>query len=224
MTISVRRLMGLVAAVAVAAALVQRWDFHRRGPASEKLLRPIIVYYDEGADHQYREARAGLKFAIDRSSYLPEDFAARAARLALLAIARLSNPPGAGPWWDAAISDLRGMRSDYDRFVHRGHASPSELDHYRRAALSLQLATYCAHLSEYYRRLRAEHRTAIPPSPPELEAERQALQATWRRTIRDPTFEFPTEPPWHLVPGTPRPRPKGKGIPADDPNQSARSF
>jgi hypothetical protein len=210
MTLSVRRLMVLVAAVAVAGALVQRWDYHRRGPASEKLLRPIIELNDQAADRERRSLPEGLRLAIYRSDYLAKDFAARVARLALLATVKPLTPPGAEPWWDAAISDLRGIRSDYDRFVHRDGISPSVLDNFRGEALSLQSAAYCTHLSDYYRRLLAEHRTAIPPLPPELEAERQALQAGVRRFSGDPTFELPAEPPWYLVPGTPRPKPKPK--------------
>jgi hypothetical protein len=217
MTISVRRLMGLVAAVAVAGALVQRWDYHRRGPASEKLLRPIIEYYDRASDYERPMQREGLRLAIYRSDYLAKDFAARVARLALLATVRPTTPPGAEPWWDAAISDLRGIRSDYDRFVHRNGISPSVLDNFRGAALSFQSAAYSVHMSQYYRRLLAEHRTAIPPLPPELEAERQALQAGVRRSSGDPTLEL-EEPPWFLVPGTPRPQRKYKwrGNPSPD--------
>ncbi len=207
---SLRRMMFGVAMFAVGAALAMKgfslWDFHRRAPASEKLLRPIIAEQDRLIKSNKIDEKESFRLVASRMRNTAKLSAARVIRIAWLISTKPMSLVSANKRLSCLMSDLRYLR-DVVRIVQsREPSSPSVLDNFRGGVMNARQVAYHTHLRDYYSRLLSEHRTVIPPLPPELAAEKRAVEADLQRVNNDPTFDLGEEPPWYLVPGTPKPK------------------
>ena len=193
---SLRWMLGLIALAALASAWACRdlliRELDRRGPISEKLLRPIINYHEYGIHSDLTCSQVNWKTAHGHLTGVWGHLAS---------IGRQARRTAA---WDP---------EPWSRWMFRAHARQEfgycriELDFARK---SLQLAEkqrlmmiYHGHMKAYYQRLRDEYRTELPPLSPEVVAERLALRDEIRRVENNPTFELEPEPLSTLLPGAP---------------------
>jgi len=199
---SLAMLMAAVAVVAVVITLALKaaaiQDYHRRAPASAKLLRPIVQYYARisESDREYQ----GNKFANARC--LIGNMVVQLAETLDYACVALYRPhddgPGMPTGWMSAETEFRTFLL-YPSFV---------CNDFRDAARYAEESAYHSRLRDYYQQLWDEHRTEISPWPRAMETERLARQETIRRIARDPTYDLNEDLPSDLDPYPNRPKRK----------------
>ena len=199
-TFSIRALIVGVAASAVMVfltlqALIVR-DYHRRGPASEKLLAPIIEY------HEIESARYQRYVQNDRS------MASESARGTLqgckaiewsswLVLMELEKPS------PLLVTGWRRLRN---HVVECSRSLKVMRDELREAALDEQWSNYHRHMKEHYVRLLEAHAVELPPPTAVEIAELEAIQAEILRTKGFKVTLKAGLPP-HLLPRASRPKP-----------------
>ncbi len=207
-TISVRRLLVCVAVVAGVLTLEREWDYHRRDPASEKLLRPIISDYEKQIAITRIEQKGHISTALTMSNSFAESFMFRMTNLACAVFDRPMTQDAVKQGWITAMIHLRAIRTNYSYFTEGRGFVLMVLNEYRSAAVRGREILYYIRLRDHFQRLRAEHRVAIPPLPPEFEAERRELEVELRQARGSSARVWPPDPYWFLPPGTPRPKVK----------------
>jgi len=188
--------VAVVSALAIKGAALQ--DYHRRAPASRKLLRPIVRYYARLSENDRQSQRNKFENAGD---LLCEMVVCLSKTLDYACIA-LYQPQDHGP---GMLTDWMSAKNEFHSFLQH---SSFVCDHLRNAVRYAEESAYHSRLRDYYGQLWDEHRTEIPPWPREWETERLARQETIRRIIRSPTYDLDEDLPSHLDPYPNRPKRK----------------
>jgi hypothetical protein len=206
-TVSLRSVLVVIAAVALILGaakqvLVSR-DLKRRGPASQKLLLPLIQFHGQQIEGYQLLEREELKLTRKRSRHFGEE-----ASRALRSVAR-----------DGRKFRLPQEVRDFGKYVRSlvvnppGHQGPTVLQNYQVSEWAARMVTYHNHMKAYYEKLLSELWTELPPNPSSLDEELKALTAEIQRINHIPTADLYLETAPHLRPGAPQPKPPPGGYP-----------
>jgi hypothetical protein len=188
-----------IAAVAFVLASGKRvllvWDFHRRSPASERLLRPLIEYHGKVADSYRATEQEELRLVRFRSQGIGKLFG-RAVRSVWRTAPQYPLPVEVQEFW----AFTRALAEH-----HPGNQGPTVLENYRDSVWASHMAAYHSHMRDHYTRLRAEHLTELPPMPAVLQAELRACETELRGNRDNPALDLYDETAPYLRPGAPKP-------------------
>lgn len=202
LTVTVRKLMVFVAVAAVVAFLTREGlavrDYSRQGPASEKLLKPLIAYHQMMRDSQRVEVQSNRAMADSLAGGAVREFKA-VVWPAWLAVRGAAIPrPG-------IESTGRGrVRDDVHAF---GLSLYFVRERLRDVSYHGRMEAYHGHMKEYYQGLLDAHVIELPPLPAAVVAERQAAGLELRRRWGQGKATLAPEPPPQLLPGAPKPKP-----------------
>ncbi len=196
---SLRQLLGVVVLAALASALAAKLisirDFHRNGPASEALFRPMIGWHEYGIHSDAACFRTNRGSGVNHLAEAREHLARGVREIRREGVAAFhSFGPG-------RLRHLNRWPFRYALIETR-----SAYDCFQLAAKQRLRGVHHVHMRDYYLRLWGEHRIEIPPLPPELVAERVALQAELRRIGGIPPLDLEPEPLPSFLPGAPKPK------------------
>jgi hypothetical protein len=201
--VSLRLLLVMIATLSLVFAAVKQalvsWDLHRRIPASQRLLLPLITWHELHAEGNRLSEREELKLVRSRSKRLGEEF-----RLAVRSMRRMDGSFRVPTEFRYFWKYLKSLTVNPP-----GHGGPTVLENYQTSVWNSHMATYHDHMKSHYEKLLSELWTELPPMPAALEAELRACEAEIRRIRHNPALDLYPETAPDLRPGAP----KAKAIP-----------
>ena len=205
LTIRLRTLILMAAAATLVAYLARQGlsirNYYRNGPASEKILKPLIDYHKVMRDDQQKRVQNQREMADRLARDAVQEFRAVAWSTWVAVICPERPRPGLDTGWGLVRSHLHesGLLLGYVR------------DRLRDASCHERMEKYHGRMRDYYRRLLEAHVVELPPLPAEELAELRDAEAQLRRVYGD-RFTL-LEPPPHLMPKAPKPNRRSSAPP-----------
>jgi hypothetical protein len=197
--ISLRLLLAGIAVFALGIRGFLIWDFHRRAPASEKLLRPLIEFHDQHIQGYRISEKEELKLVLRRLKNLGRQF--------VFTVRSIGHTGQRYPVPPTIERFLAQAKSLVVRAPDNFRNGPTALENLKDSVWNSHMAAYHTHMRDYYTRLHAEHWTELPTMPTDLEAELRACEAEFRRNRNRPDLDLYDETAPLLRPGAPKPKP-----------------
>jgi hypothetical protein len=174
----------------VAQQLFSIREYHRRGPASEKLIKPLIAYHEMMHADEEQRARGDRALMASLIGEAVQQFrAAMRSSWRNIMESETSRPglPFGWPYtWALLHESLSDLRFSQDRL--------------RDVLWHKRMEAYHEHMIIYYQELLQAHTIALPTLPAHIMAERRLAEAELRRMHGKGAMLQP-EPPPHLLPG-----------------------
>jgi len=197
--VSLRLMLAGIAVVALGTRGLLIWDFHRRAPASEKLLRPLIEFHDQRIKGYRISEKEEIRLVMRRLKNLGRQFIFT-VRLIGHTGQRYPVPPTIERFMAQAKSLVVRAPDDFRNW-------PTVLEILQDSVWNSHMAAYHTHMMDYYTRLLAEHWTDLPTMPNDLEAELRECEAEFRRNSNRPDLDLYNDTAPLLRPGAPKPKP-----------------